>query len=592
MRIDLHTSCGEWTSHDGVKLAYRVWQPSSKAPTRGVLLFHRGHEHGGRWEQTVADLQAGGLGDTAFFAWDQRGHGQSPGERGDAKSVAEVIRDAEFFARHVVKVHGIPLEDLGVVAHSVGAVIAAAWVHDYAPRIRGMVLLAPALAVRLYVPGAVPALRIKQGILGRGHVKSYVKAGMLTHDPVEAAAYRQDRAIFRQISVRMLLDLHDTGRRLVADAGAICAPTLLLMAGKDWVVDNRAQCTFYERLGSRVKQLEQFDGMYHGLLHEKERTRVVGHIGNFLGERFAQRPGYELQAEQDCGGSTRTEYDRLRLPARRKWVWGMQRGMLGSFGRMSAGIRVGHRSGFDSGVMLDYVYENKPRGVPLLGTMIDRSYLNSLGWRGIRARREHLELLLDQAITRLQSVEKPVRIVDIAAGAGRYVLGILSRRARETNGGAPITALLRDYQEVNLQAARQLAASLGLSGAVTIEKGDAFDRESLAGLQPRPTIAIVSGLYELFPENAGLRRSLAGLAAAIDPGGYLLYTCQPWHPQVEFIARVLTNREGKPWIMRRRTQGEMDELVRAAGFEKQEQLIDRWGIFTVSLAQRKGEGPS
>jgi hypothetical protein len=200
--------------------------------------------------------------------------------------------------------------------------------------------------------------------------------------------------------------------------------------------------------------------------------------------------------------------------------------------------------------------------------------------------------LLDQAITRLQSVEKPVRIVDIAAGAGRYVLGILSRRARETNGGAPITALLRDYQEVNLQAARQLAASLGLSGAVTIEKGDAFDRESLAGLQPRPTIAIVSGLYELFPENAGLRRSLAGLAAAIDPGGYLLYTCQPWHPQVEFIARVLTNREGKPWIMRRRTQGEMDELVRAAGFEKQEQLIDRWGIFTVSLAQRKGEGPS
>ena len=52
------------------------------------------------------------------------------------------------------------------------------------------------------------------------------------------------------------------------------------------------------------------------------------------------------------------------------------------------------------------------------------------------------------------------------------------------------------------------------------------------------------------------------------------------------IARVLANRDGKPWIMRRRTQAEMDELVRAAGFEKLEMKIDTFGIFTVSLAQR------
>ena len=38
---------------------------------------------------------------------------------------------------------------------------------------------------------------------------------------------------------------------------------------------------------------------------------------------------------------------------------------------------------------------------------------------------------------------------------------------------------------------------------------------------------IVSGLYELFPDNTMVRRSLAGLAAAIEPGGYLIYTGQP-----------------------------------------------------------------
>jgi hypothetical protein len=38
--------------------------------------------------------------------------------------------------------------------------------------------------------------------------------------------------------------------------------------------------------------------------------------------------------------------------------------------------------------------------------------------------------------------------------------------------------------------------------------------------------------------------------------------------------------------MRRRTQVEMDQLVADAGFEKLEQRIDEWGVFTVSLARR------
>ena len=87
-----------------------------------------------------------------------------------------------------------------------------------------------------------------------------------------------------------------------------------------------------------------------------------------------------------------------------------------------------------------------------------------------------------------------------------------------------------------------------------------------------------------------MRASLAGLAEAVVPDGYLIYTGQPWHPQIEFIARVLTShRDGRPWVMRRRTQQEMDQLVAEAGFEKIAQETDPWGIFTVSLARRRAE---
>ena len=68
---------------------------------------------------------------------------------------------------------------------------------------------------------------------------------MLTHDPEQAALYQADPLIFRQIAVNILLDLHDTSTRLLADAGAISVPTLLLAAGSDWVVRLSSERNFF-----------------------------------------------------------------------------------------------------------------------------------------------------------------------------------------------------------------------------------------------------------------------------------------------------------------------------------------------------------
>jgi hypothetical protein len=221
-------------------------------------------------------------------------------------------------------------------------------------------------------------------------------------------------------------------------------------------------------------------------------------------------------------------------------------------------------------------------GATPVGRMIDRTYLDSIGWRGIRQRKRHVEELLRDAIARLRAAGQPVHIVDIAAGHGRYVLDAVASLADQ-----PDSILLRDYSDLNVQQGRALIRERGLERIARFDNADAFDRASLAAITPKPTLAVVSGLYELFSDNDLVRRSLAGLGDAIAPGGYLVYTGQPWHPQLELIARALTShRQGNAWVMRRRTQVEMDELVAAAGFRKRSQRIDEWGIFTVSLAQR------
>src|SRR6516165_8623878 len=170
-------------SWDGAELFYRAWIPC-EATDKAILLFHRGHEHSGRWQQIVDLL---GLKDIAVFAWDARGHGRSPGDRGTANNFADVIRDVDAFTRHISRDYEIPIENMIVLAHSLAAVSVAAWVHDYAPSIRAMILATAAFRVKLYVPFAVPLLRMKQRLFGPGQVKSYVKSRLLTRDQEQAA---------------------------------------------------------------------------------------------------------------------------------------------------------------------------------------------------------------------------------------------------------------------------------------------------------------------------------------------------------------------------------------------------------------------
>jgi len=577
-----------FTTHDGVDLAYRHWPATGAEPRGAVLLLHRGHEHGGRMAHVVDELD---LPDHHLFAWDARGHGRSPGRRGHSPSFAHNVRDLDGFSHHVAERHGVAREDMAVVAQSVGAVIAATWAHDYAPPIRALVLAAPAFSVKLYVPFARPGLALMRRLRGPFDVNSYVKARLLTHDPERQASYDTDPLISRAISVDILLQLYEAGERVVADAGAITIPTQMLIAGSDYVVRAGPQRAFHDRLGTPDKECHTYPGLFHDILGEADRAPVIADMRRFLLDRFATpRKGVDLTGA-DRAGHTREESDRLSAPLsivspKGAW-WALYRANLRLGGLFSRGIALGHDTGFDSGSTLDYVYRDRAEGKLGIGKAMDRAYLDAIGWKGIRQRKLNVEELIRLALARLRDAGRPAHIVDIAAGHGRYVLEALAGMPSAVD-----TILLRDYSDINVAAGRALIADKGLSATARFEHGDAFDADSLAAIRPAPTLAIVSGLYELFADNDLVGRSLAGLARAVPEGGYLVYTGQPWHPQLEMIARALTShRAGQAWVMRRRTQGELDQLVAAAGFRKVEQRIDRWGIFTVSLAVRESGTP-
>lgn len=547
--------------------------------------MHRGHEHGGRMAHLVEELD---LPDHAFYAWDARGNGESDGPRGEAPSFGALVRDLDGFVRHLADTDGLAPEDLAIVAQSVGAVVATAWVHDYAPTIRALVLASPAFRVRLYVPYARPGLATLRFLFGPFRVNSYVRANLLSHDAERVATYDTDPLLTRPIGVDLLLELAAAGDRLVDDARAITTPTQLLISGSDAVVDHAAQHRFFERLGSRIRERHVLEGFFHDTLGERDRAPVVAQVRQFLLDRFASPAENPSRRDHHLQSFTRDEAEALATPLAPYSLaglrWRLTRASLRVGAWFSEGLRIGVTEGFDSGGSLDHVYRNEARGTGLLGRLIDRFYLEQVGWRGIRQRKVLVEELIGVGLTRLEQEGRPRVVLDVAAGHGRYVLDALERLDT-----LPDQVFLQDASELNVHAGRRLIEERGLEDRVHFAVGDAFDPSAPSLLEPHPTLGVVSGLFELFSDNAVVHHALAGLAAAIPPGGQLVYTCQPWHPQLELIARALTShRDGGAWVMRRRTQAEMDQLVEAAGFTKVEQRVEDGGLFTVALARRNG----
>jgi alpha-beta hydrolase superfamily lysophospholipase len=571
---------GTFKSFDQSELFYRAWEHDIPHNGRILILLHRGHEHSGRLESIAAKPEFSGY---KIFSYDNRGHGKT--KAAPAYEFMDFVRDLDAFVSFVCKKEGKREEDIFIIANSVAGVTASTWIHDYAPKVKGVALIAPAFKIKLYFPFAKTFLKWAIQFKPEMNIKSYVKSKFLTHDVEEQRRYDADELITPNIPARQLTTLLDTAERVVGDAHLIATPMLVLSATKDYVVASKVQGDFYAALASPLKRFVQLDGFYHGVLYESEHQKAIDEIATFMEECFDQDSKHigETQIVTEMVKHTQEEQDKIAYGSLSLWKesnYFIQRFMMHSLGFMSDGMKIGLKYGFDSGVTLDHVYKNEPSGVGPIGKMIDKNYLESIGWKGIRQRKAHMIASIEQKITQLISEGKAVCILDIAGGPARYLIEIAQKYP-------DVKIQVRDYQEQNVAEGRVLAKERGLEN-ITYTQCDAFDPQSYDPEGYRPNIVIISGVFELFASNDLIANAINGVCAIIEEGGYLLYTGQPWHPQLEQIANVLGNHRDTKWIMRRRSQYELDHLFAQSGFEKEHMLIDDWGIFTVSSAQFEG----
>ncbi len=196
------------------------------APTSCLLVLHGLAEHCGRYASTMESLAVSGI---ACFAYDQRGHGRSPGRRGDIQRFSEFADDFRTIRAGIAhRYPGLPTFAWG---HSLGAIV---------------VILA-ALDPSIALTGAIT-----------------------TGCPTCAMDYLRDPLVQKKASIRLLVELGRASTYALREAPAIRTPWLALHGGEDTIAPPQGSKALVERLGSADKQLLVYPGLRHEVHNEAQ----------------------------------------------------------------------------------------------------------------------------------------------------------------------------------------------------------------------------------------------------------------------------------------------------------------------------------
>lgn len=264
-------------SRDGTQLHERVWPAEGKAAA-SVVIVHGYGEHIGRYDETARKLAAAGL---SVRGLDLRGHGQSAGVRGYCGRFDEYLDDLDAV---VARARGEALP-LFVLGHSFGALVAPHWALRAGGELAGLVLTSPYWKLAMAQPAAkIWAGKVASFIAPKLALPTGLKGADVTRDPDLAAAYDVDPLNNKNATARWFTESNAAQESLVARAGEIQVPLLLLVGEADRVASAPQARVVFDRWGASDKTLRMLAGQYHEVLNEPpaEREQSVREIVEWL----------------------------------------------------------------------------------------------------------------------------------------------------------------------------------------------------------------------------------------------------------------------------------------------------------------------
>jgi acylglycerol lipase len=262
-----------FTARDGLGLYEQCWLPNG-AVRAVVVVVHGINEHSGRYAVLAHDLNRHGY---AVYALDLRGHGHSEGDRTLIRTFDDYLDDVETLLERVASRN--PDKPVFLFGHSMGGAIVALLGIDRRPKVRGLILSAPAV---LIAGGVFPILRRLAAFFSMvWPTLRLTRMGcrFISRDPAVVEGFRNDPLVFHgRFPVRTGAEILRAAKRIQTDAQQLTLPLVVFHGTGDYVTDPKGSRLLVAHAGSADKTLLLYSGLYHEVFSEPEREQVVGDL--------------------------------------------------------------------------------------------------------------------------------------------------------------------------------------------------------------------------------------------------------------------------------------------------------------------------
>ena len=268
---------------DGYRHHFRRWVPEGK-PKGFVLCLHGIQSHSGWYEYSSGKLCDAGY-EVVFV--DRRGSGLNQPERGHARHHDRLIND-------VVQA----LEDLRIRRNAVAptvpvTLLGLSWVGKLASvvaarrqeLIDGLVLLYP--GIRSHFEASILD-NVKLSLAREAELFEKLipipldDPQLFTGVPESQAFIRNDNLSLRDVTVSFLLANRELDSLTQAAPPEIRCPAIMMLAGKDRIIDNPATAKWYNSLASQERALFEYPNACHTLEFEPDRDQWISDLTNWL----------------------------------------------------------------------------------------------------------------------------------------------------------------------------------------------------------------------------------------------------------------------------------------------------------------------
>jgi alpha-beta hydrolase superfamily lysophospholipase len=271
---------GKFRSSDGQELYWQSWQLEGD-PKAVFAIVHGYGEHSGRYLNPVNYFAPRGY---RLYAYDLRGHGQSPGPRGHINRFDEYLIDTDEFLKFVRGRE--PGRKLFLLGHSLGGLIVSSYCESYSTGdLSGLIMSSAFLRLKMQVPGwKVWMGKALSSLAPAFAMPNDIPASFLSHDPA-IAAYDGDPLNHHVFTARWSTEVMAAQSRVLDRAGEINLPALVMYAGSDQIADPEGSALFFDRLKVADKTCHRYDGYYHELFNEVGKEAVFKDMENWLAGR-------------------------------------------------------------------------------------------------------------------------------------------------------------------------------------------------------------------------------------------------------------------------------------------------------------------